>query len=84
MQRIRVEGILQHEWFRKHYKPTRMYLDNDIKIDNIEALFEPEVSDSYVAHFTIFDSKTGNYNYRITNTRSQTTFSSDYRHIYGH
>ena len=78
-----MEGILQHEWFRKHYKPTRMYLDNDIKIDNIEALFEPEVSDSYVAHFTIFDSKTGNYNYRITDT-SQTTFSSDYHHIYGH
>jgi hypothetical protein len=60
-----------------------MYSDNDIKIDNIEALFEPEVSDSYVAHFTIFDSKIGNDNCRITDTRSQTTSGSDYHHIYG-
>lgn len=74
---------MQHEWFQKHYKPTRMYSDNDIKIDNIEALFEPEVSDSYVAHFTIFDSKIGNDNCRITDTRSQTTSGSDYHHIYG-
>lgn len=64
---------MQHEWFRKHYKPTRVYLDNDIKIDNIEAIFESEVSDSYVAHFTILDSTIGNYNYRITDTSRQTT-----------
>ena len=64
---------MQHEWFRKHYKPTRVYLDNDVKIDNIEAIFESEVSDSYVAHSTIFDSTIGNYNGRITDTSCQTT-----------
>lgn len=41
-----MEGIRNDEWFKNNYVPVRMYDDEDINLDDVEAAFD----DSKVAH----------------------------------
>lgn len=38
--RIRMEGIRSDEWFKKNYVPVRMYDDEDVNLDDVEAAFD--------------------------------------------
>ena len=40
VQRIRMEGIRNDEWFRKNYVPVRIYDDEDVNLDDVEAAFD--------------------------------------------
>lgn len=46
VQRISMEGIRNDEWFKKNYVPVRMYDDEDVNLDDVEAAFD----DSKVGH----------------------------------
>lgn len=41
-----MEGIRNDEWFKKNYVPVRMYDDEDVNLDDVEAAFD----DSKVGH----------------------------------
>nr|XP_024391537.1 CBL-interacting serine/threonine-protein kinase 24-like isoform X3 [Physcomitrium patens] len=40
LTRIRMKGIRDDEWFKKNYVPVRMYDDEDINLDDVEAAFD--------------------------------------------
>lgn len=48
-QRITIPEILQDEWFKKGYKPPKFEQDEDVNLDDIDAVF----NDSTVRHFII-------------------------------
>jgi hypothetical protein len=35
-----MEGIRSDEWFKKNYVPVRMYDDEDVNLDDVEAAFD--------------------------------------------
>jgi hypothetical protein len=40
LQRITIAGIRNHEWFKKNYTPVRLYEDEDVTLDDVQAVFE--------------------------------------------
>lgn len=51
VQRINIDGIRNHEWFKKNYVPVRMYDDEDVNLDDVEAAFD----DSEVSELSLFN-----------------------------
>lgn len=48
-QRITIPEILQDEWFKKGYKPPQFGQEEDVNLDDIDAVF----NDSKVSHFNL-------------------------------
>ncbi|CAM6110093.1 unnamed protein product [Calypogeia fissa] len=45
--RIKISGIRKDEWFKKNYVPTRQYEDEDIDLDDVQAVFS-DAEDRFV------------------------------------
>lgn len=44
VQRITIEQIRDDEWFKKNYVPVRLLEDEDVNLDDVNAVFDdPEV-----------------------------------------
>lgn len=39
LQRMTIAEILEHEWFREDYKPPRFEQDDDVNLDDVDAVF---------------------------------------------
>ena len=48
-QRITIPEILQDEWFKRGYKPPQFEQEQDVNLDDIDAVF----NDSMVRHFVL-------------------------------
>jgi len=46
--RIKVSGIREDDWFRKNYVPVRLYEDDDVNLDDVQAVFD-DSEDQYVS-----------------------------------
>lgn len=40
MQRIRIEGIRKHPWFRKNYNPVKCSEEEEVNLDDVRAVFD--------------------------------------------
>lgn len=40
MQRIRIEGIRKHPWFRKNYSPVKCSEEEEVNLDDVCAVFD--------------------------------------------
>jgi hypothetical protein len=48
VQRIKVAGIRNDGWFKKNYLPVRMHEDEDVSLDDVQAVFsDSEVSQAF-------------------------------------
>lgn len=44
VQRITIEQLRDDEWFKKNYVPVRLLEDEDVNLDDVNAVFDdPEV-----------------------------------------
>lgn len=48
MQRIQIQGIRKHSWFRINYMPTRAKEEEEVNLDDVRAVFDG-IEGSYVA-----------------------------------
>ncbi len=39
VQRINMAGIRKDDWFKKNYLPVRKYEDEDVNLDDVQAVF---------------------------------------------
>lgn len=46
--RINVSGIREDDWFKKNYVPVRLYEDDDVNFDDVQAVFD-DAEDKYVS-----------------------------------
>ncbi|KAK3436676.1 hypothetical protein EUGRSUZ_C01333 [Eucalyptus grandis] len=46
--RIGIEGIRKHSWFRKNYMPARCKEDEEVNLDDVRAVFD-DIKEQYVA-----------------------------------
>eukprot|EP00252_Welwitschia_mirabilis_P021845 TRINITY_DN571_c1_g2_i1.p1 TRINITY_DN571_c1_g2~~TRINITY_DN571_c1_g2_i1.p1 ORF type:complete len:451 (-),score=83.75 TRINITY_DN571_c1_g2_i1:231-1583(-) len=46
-KRINVSGIRNDDWFKKNYLPVRLYEEEDVSLDDVQAVFE-DAEDQYV------------------------------------
>lgn len=46
--RIKVSGIREDDWFRKNYVPVRLYEDDDVNLDDVQAVFD-DSEEQYVS-----------------------------------
>lgn len=39
MQRMTIPDILENEWFKKDYKPAQFQEEDDVNLDDVDAVF---------------------------------------------